>query len=169
MKKWLLAISACLLLWSGAPGADSARVSKNDALRTKPFTNAGLVAALVKGNSVEIQKREGAWYFVKFGKKSGYVPMLSVQRTNQAPTATAGSLSSTASGRSSGGGIVSTTGVRGLNEEELTKAQFSDSAVAAAERYRVSATDATAFSKEAGLAVQTVNPLSVPASKGGRR
>jgi hypothetical protein len=169
MKFTVLLGFAGVLLISGALNAEPARISKNDALRAKPFTNAVVVAQLTKGNTVDIQKREGAWYFVKSGQKSGYVPMLSVQRTSQAPAATAGGLSGVASGRSSTGGIVSTTGVRGLNEEELTKAEFSDSAVAAAERFRIPVAEAVAFSKEAGLVKQTVSPLTVPASKGGRR
>ena len=150
-------------------GSEPAQTSKNDNLRQKPFSDAKIVIALKNGQNVDIQKREGSWYFVKSGAKTGWVPMLSIHRTQKAATATAGSLSTVSTGRSSAGGVVSTTGVRGINEETLKKAEFSESAVAAVEKYRVLKTDAAAFAEAAGLKARTVPSLSSTTSVGGKQ
>jgi hypothetical protein len=95
--------------------------------------------------------------------------MLSIHRTQKAATASSGSLTTVATGRSSSGGVVSTTGVRGLNEEQLKTATYSEEAVAAAERYRTPSDSAVAFASAGTLASQTVPPLKAPAAKGGKK
>lgn len=149
---------ALLLAWPLACAAEPAQISKNDSLRDKPFTNAKVIAPLKSGQSVDIQKREGAWYLLKVGKLSGWAPMLSVRRTATAADASAGSLAQTASGRAATGKVVATTGVRGLGEENLKEAAFSESAIATAEQYRVAAQEAVKFATAGGL-----KPRNVPA------
>ena len=155
-----------LLAWPLACAAESAQISKNDNLRLKPFADAKVVAPLKSGQSVEIQKREGAWYLLKVGTATGWAPMLSVRRTTTAATASAGSLAQTASGRASTGKVVATTGVRGLGEENLKEAAFSESAIVAAEQYRVTAPAAAQFAKAGGLKPRNVPPLN--AAVGGK-
>lgn len=167
--KLLHFLAAGILVMPFMAGAEPAQVSKNDNLRAKPFTDAKIVLALKKNQTVDIQKREGSWYFLKVKTKTGWAPMLSVHRTKQAATATSGSLSQTATGRTSGGGVVSTTGVRGLNEETLKTAAFSEEAVAAAEKFRVQPAEANAFANAGGMAVQNVPPLAAPAAIGGKK
>lgn len=159
MKKTWFSL-ALLLAWPLLCAAEPAQISRNDSLRDKPFTNAKVVAPLKSGQSVDIQKREGAWYLLKVGNATGWAPMLSVRRTATAATASAGSLSQTASGRAATGKVVATTGVRGLGEENLKEAAFSEAAIAAAEQYRVTAPVAAQFAAAAGL-----KPRSVPALK----
>ena len=149
---------ALLLAWPLACAAEPAQISKNDNLRLKPFVDAKIVAPLKSGQSVDIQKREGAWYLLTVGKLSGWAPMLSVRRTTTAATASAGSLTQTATGRAATGKVVATTGVRGLGEESLKEAAFSESAIAAAERDRVTAAEAVKFATAGGL-----KPRKVPA------
>ena len=76
--------------------------------------------------------------------------------------ASSGSLAQVATGRAGTGQIVATTGVRGLAEETLREAPFSEAAIATAERYRVSKTDAERTAREAGLAPRQVPALPVP-------
>jgi len=154
---------ALLLAWPLVCAAEPAQISKNDNLRLKPFADAKVVAPLKSGQSVDIQKRQGAWYLLKVGKVSGWAPMLSVRRTATAASASAGSLAQTASGRASTGKVVATTGVRGLGEESLKEAAFSESAIAAAEQYRVTVKEAAQFAKAGGLKpriVPTLNPAA---------
>jgi hypothetical protein len=151
---------ALLLAWPLACAAEPAQISKNDSLRAKPFVDAKVVAPLKSGQSVDIQKREGAWYLLKVGSASGWAPMLSVRRSAPAATASAGSLAQTASGRAATGKVVATTGVRGLGEEKLKEAAFSEAAIAAAEQYRVTAPEAAQFATAGGL-----TPRPVPALK----
>jgi hypothetical protein len=154
-----------LLAWPLACAAEPAQISKNDSLRDKPFVNAKVVAPLKSGQSVDIQRREGAWYLLKVGKVTGWAPMLSVRRTATAATASAGSLTQTASGRATTGKVVATTGVRGLGEENLQEAAFSESAIAAAEQYRVKAPTALQFAAAGGLKPRTVPTLNTAGGK----
>lgn len=158
MKKTWFTL-ALLLAWPLACAAEPAQISKNDNLRLKPFADAKVVAPLKSGQSVDIQKREGAWYLLKIGNVTGWAPMLSVRRTATAAGASAGSLAQTASGRASTGKVVATTGVRGLGEENLKEAAFSETAIAAAEQYRVTGQTAAQFAKAGGLKPRTVPAL----------
>ena len=142
--------------------AEPASMSKADNLYEKPFTDAKIVARLTARQAVDLQKRQGAWYQVKVDGRSGWVKMLSVRRTASAAVASSGSLSQVATGRAGTGQIVSTTGVRGLEEERLTEAPFSEAAVAAAERLRVDAATAGRAAQEAGLAPRQVPALPLP-------
>jgi hypothetical protein len=167
--KLLHLLSAGILAIPFMAGAEPAQVSKNENLRAKPFTDAKIVIALKKDQTVDIQKREGSWYFLKVKTKTGWAPMLSVHRTAPAAAATGGSLSQTATGRSSGGGVVNTTGVRGLNEETLKTAAFSEEAVAGAEKNRVKQAEADTFAAQGALIVQNVPSLAAPAATGGKK
>lgn len=160
-RRWLSL--ALLLAWPLACAAEPAQISRNDTLRSKPFTNATIVAPLKSGQSVDIQRREGAWYLLKVDKLSGWAPMLSVRRTATAATVSAGSLAQTASGRAASGKVVATTGVRGLGEESLKEAAFSEAAIAAAEAYRAIPPDIAKFAKAGGLKPRPVPPLNVDA------
>lgn len=152
---------ALLLAWPVVCAAEPAQISKNENLRAKPFADAKIVAPLKSGQSVDIQKREGAWYLLKIDKVSGWAPMLSVRRTATAATASAGSLAQTASGRASTGKVVATTGVRGLGEENLKEAAFSEAAIAAAEKYRVTVKEAGKFATAGGLKPRQVPALNI--------
>ena len=143
-------------VWS-AP--EQAKVCKNDNAREKPFTNSKVIAALTNGQSVDIQKREGSWYNISFQGRTGWIPMLSVQRSKQPSTSSKGSFSSTTTGRSANGGVVSTTGVRGLNDETLRTATFSETAVVAAEKNRVSTSEAAEFARASNIQPHTVPSL----------
>ena len=164
---WFLTIGILAIPFSGI--SDPAKVSKNDFVRTKPFTNSTVVTSIKVGQNVNVQKREGSWYLVKVDARTGWTPMLSIRRTTPASTATSGSLSSTATGRSSTGGVVSTTGVRGLNEENLQTATFDETAVLYMEKNRILPVDAIAFAQSAGIQPHEYPPLSNTQPKGGKK
>lgn len=171
MKIIPAALLAILFALAATGGAEPQLAGKNDNLREKPFTDAKIITAIKSGQSVDVQKREGSWYFVKVGKLTGWLPMLSVRRTKTAPAATIGNTVQT--GRSSTGAIVNTTGVRGLNEETLKAASFSEEAAASTEKFRVptAAADAAAFAAAGGLAAQAVPTLAVKSTSpiGGKK
>ncbi len=142
--------------------AEPASMSKADNLYEKPFIDAKVVIRLPARQVVDLQKRQGAWYQIKADGRIGWVRMLSVRRTAPATVASSGSLTQVATGRAGTGQIVSTTGVRGLEEERLQEASFSEAAVAAAERMRVDAAVAGRAAQEAGLAPRQVPALPLP-------
>jgi hypothetical protein len=158
----LLMIMLGGLLWPCAALAEPATMSRADRLLEKPFSDARVLGSLTGGQALDVVRRDGAWYQVKAAGKLGWVRMLNVRRTAGAAVASSGSLAQVATGRAGTGQIVATTGVRGLGEETLRAAPFNEAAVAAAERYRVSAADAERTARAAGVAPRQVPALPVP-------
>lgn len=165
--KLLRRLAAGLLLV--APGillaADPANLSRADSLRATPFADGKVVAPLAAGARVDILKRQGGWYQVKAGAKTGWVRMLSVRRATAASGGSIKGLASVASGRAGTGTVSTTTGVRGLDAQELATADFSEEQVAKAETYRATAATATAFAKAGKLVLRNVSPLPDPAAQ----
>ncbi len=152
-----------LALLAGPAWAETGTLVKSDTLRAEPFGDAKTVMALSAGAKVNILKKDGGWLQVKSGKKTGWVRMLSV-RTGAAaakPGAAAGVLS-LASGRAGTGKVVATTGIRGLNEEELKAAKFNEAELKLAESYATSRAEATMFASQAKLAPRVVDYLPAP-------
>ena len=161
LKPIIAAFGALLLCLAGpALAAETATLLKDDTLRSKPFLDAARIAPLKRGSSVQIVKRQGAWTSVKGGAVSGWVRSLSLK--SGTATVKAGGLASINTGRLGSGKIVSTTGIRGLNEgseEELKKAEFNGEALLAAEKQGVSSEDAAAFAKRGKLKQRSIQWL----------
>lgn len=140
-------------------------MSRADNLFEKPFTDARVIRRLEAGQEVDLLQREGAWYQLRAAGQQGWMRMLSVRSTSPAAVASSGSLTQVATGRAGTGQIVSTTGVRGLGEEKLKEAPFSEAAIAAAEHYRVTPAEAERLARAQGLAPRQVPAL--PAATAG--
>ncbi len=141
-----------LLLQSAAMAAESGTALKADAIRAEPFGDAKTVATLAAGDKVDILKKDGGWLQVKSVKGKGWVRMLSIRKgdTRKGAGAAAGLLG-LASGRAGTGKVVATTGIRGLNEEELKAASFNEKELKLDESYAVSKADAQKFAKQGKL------------------
>ena len=153
MKKLILMLS--LILWTGNAAAESGVAIKRDSLRTKPFQDAPISASLAAATRAEILQQQGGWWRIKTASGTGWVRMLSIRR-DAATTSSASSLSKLASGRAGTGRVVATTGIRGLNEEQLKAAQYNEAEVALAESYASSATQAAAFAQAGKLRAQKI-------------
>jgi len=147
-------IAACLLptLYGSAVLASEAGTAlKNDTLRKEPYADAKTSGSFSRGENLEILKKQGAWLQVKTKKSTGWVRLLSVKRgTSTAGSQTAGVLAA-ASGRAGTGQVVSTTGVRGLSEQELKAAKFNESEIKTMESYTLSANDGRSFANAGKL------------------
>lgn len=156
------------LLWV-LPGAvlaaDPGTLGRAEAMREKPFADARVVQNLAAGARVDILARNGGWYQVKAGTRSGWVRMLSVRRSAAAGGSSIAGLAGVASGRAGTGTVSTTTGVRGLDSEDLLTATFNEAQVAKAESFRTSRGDAQAFARAGKLVVRSVQPLPLPAQK----
>lgn len=156
------------LLLAASPlalAADPATMSRADSLRATPFADGKVVAPLAAGAKLDIVTRQGGWYQVKAGGKTGWVRMLSVRRAQAATGSNLKGLASVASGRAGTGTVSTTTGVRGLDAQELATAEFNEAEVAQAEKYRTGAATAAAFAKAGKLVVRDVQPLPAPAKQ----
>lgn len=108
---WAVLLAPCI-----ACAGEYGTALKNDALRAEPFLDAQAVATLAAGDKVDIIKREGGWLQVKAGGQQGWVHMLSIRRgeAHKGSGEAAGVLG-LPSGRSGTGGLVVSTGIRGMN------------------------------------------------------
>jgi hypothetical protein len=160
-------VTCCLglLLASGAWAGESGSALKNDTLRAEPFSDAKMAGSLNRGDKVDILERKGAWLRIKAGKSTGWVRLLSIKRGEASKSSDASGLLSVASGRAGTGQVVSTTGVRGLNEEELKSAKFNEEEVKKMEANSISADAAKKFAAGGGLKTRKQDYLPEP--KGG--
>jgi hypothetical protein len=132
MKKAALAL--WVLLAAGAAHAESARTVRATELHADSQSDATVLSTLPENTTLDVLQRRGAWSQVKSGAQSGWVRMLNLRfdansggATTAAPASgsgkPAGGLSSLiASGRTSNSGT-DTTGVRGMTDEDLSRAQ----------------------------------------------
>jgi hypothetical protein len=145
--------------------AETGTLLKADQLKAEPFRDASAVATLTSGDKVEILKRQGAWFQVKTAKGAGWLRMLSVRRGEAAKASTAGEVSGLvglASGRAGTGKVVATTGIRGLNEEQLKAAKFSESELELSDSLVGSLAEARRFANMGKLAPRKLDYLPAP-------
>jgi hypothetical protein len=154
---WLLP----LLISTALPGwAENATLAKVSDLHAKPFIDAQIVTQLQASVTVDVIERKGGWSMVKHGQQQGWVRTLNLRfgssNNNSAAVSDAYKI---ATGRAGSGNVVTTTGVRGLDEESLKTAQFNEQQIKLAESFRVSSTDAQAFARQAELSSQRISYL----------
>lgn len=149
-----------LLLQSAALAAESGVALKVDDIRAEPFGDAKSVGTLAVNDKVEILGKNGGWLQVKSAKGKGWVRMLSIRKgdAKKGGNEAAGLLGMT-SGRAGTGKVVATTGIRGLNEEELKAAKFNAEEVKLAESYAASKAQAQQFASEGKLSARKFDYL----------
>jgi len=165
LKAMLFAASLMPILHAQmAIGGEAGTALKNDTLRAEPFADAKSSGSFTRGENLDILKKQGAWLQVKAKKGTGWVRLLSVKRgTTSSSSQTAGVLAA-ASGRAGTGQVVSTTGVRGLSEEDLKAAKFNEAEVKTMESYTLSADQGRQFANAGDL--KTIAFSNLKAGKG---
>lgn len=145
-----------------ALAAEAGIALKADSLRAEPYADAKTVGSFVKNEKLQILGKQGAWLKVKTAKTTGWVRLLSVKRgTSTATGSTSGALS-VASGRAGTGQVVATTGVRGLSEQDLKSAKFSEEQINKLESQTLSASQGKQFADAGGLKAIKFNNLPAP-------
>lgn len=159
MRSFLLL--ACLLP-SLAMAGETAFTLKADELKSEPFRDAQTIQPITANTPVDIVKKQGAWAQVKIGKATGWVRTLCLKSGKPVAAATpAKGLLGLASGRDSSGKIVSTTGIRGLADDDtqdkgltengLKTSTSNEAELSRLESQRVTAEDARLFAKQGKL------------------
>jgi len=139
---------------------ESGSALKADEIKAEPFRDAKKVGSLANGDKVEIISKDGGWLKVKSTKGNGWVLMLSIRKAGYGKAVNnSGGLLALASGRSGTGKVIATTGIRGLNEEELKAAQFNAEQLMLAESYGVSQVQAQQFAAQGKLKARTMDYL----------
>lgn len=158
-----MVILSALLCLAAATGADTGTVLKNTEIKAEPFRDAKVLATIKTGDKVEILKRVGGWFQIKRGNLDGWVRMLSIRRGEARKRAVAADdVLALASGRAGTGQVVATTGIRGLSEEELKTAKFTDAEVKKMESLKIAPEEAQKYAEAGKLAPQAVKHLRNP-------
>ncbi len=150
---------------SGIAIADPGSTLKTDSVRAEPYPDAKILFSIAKGEQIDILARNGGWLRIKHTRGSGWIRMLSVKRGQPPKTNSAAQASGVlklASGRAGTGQVVSTTGIRGLSEEELKSAKYNAEELKKAQSYAVSAADAQLFASKGKLVARRVAYLPNP-------
>ena len=163
MKTIRWGFTLAVLLSGALHAAESGTAIKGDDLKVEPFRDAKTVATLAVGDKVDILKKDGGWYQVKSAKVKGWVRMLSIRKGDaRKGGGDASGVLALASGRAGTGKVVATTGIRGLNEEELKAARFDADELKRAESYASSKSAAAKFAASGKLAARTFDYLPAP-------
>ncbi len=167
--RWITALLVPWLVVAVALAGEPGSALKPEEIKAEPFRDAGTVGALKTGDAVDILKIQGGWLQVKSSKGNGWVRMLSIRRgVASKGGADVSGLAGVATGRAGTGQVVATTGVRGLNEEELKAARFDEAQVKKLESFGATKAEAQKFAAAGKLGARALDYLPAPEAGGGR-
>lgn len=150
-KLILLPVLVFLILPVAALTAETGNALKADVIRKEPYSDARKAGDMARGEKLQILGKKGAWLNIKTTKATGWVRLLSVKRGVSVGGNQVKGVLDVASGRAGTGKVVATTGVRGLNEEELKNAKYNEAEVKKLESYTQTSQQAMPFAKSGGL------------------
>lgn len=153
--------------WAQEPGV----AIKQDDIKAEPFKDAKTVGAVKKGETVTILNKQGGWLEIKAAEGSGWVRILSVRKGaagGGSAAAEIAGVAGVATGRAGTGQVVSTTGVRGLGEEDLKSAKFNEEELKKAEAAAITADEAKQFAAQGDLIARQVGWLPAPKTNAER-
>jgi hypothetical protein len=161
MKKYkmMLLLAAVLFLPLVSLAAETGSALKADVIRKEPYSDSKKTGDITRGEQLQILGKKGAWMNIKTVKASGWVRLLSVKRGVSSGGNQLKGVLDVASGRAGTGKVVATTGVRGLNEEELKNAKYSEVEVKKLESFTITSQQAQQFAKSGGLKTIKFNYL----------
>jgi hypothetical protein len=156
-------LAACLLaLPPMAQGRQTGITRSNADLRAAPYNDAHLIITLVKDTQLHIFSRRGPWLKVNVDAYGDGWVKLHLVRIGDDAARERSSFSGIAAlwrswtGRGGSSGLVATTGIRGLEDQDLRNAKPDPQAVAALDAYKVSEEQARVRAEQTGLVVQQV-------------
>ena len=152
---------ALLLLLPMVVLAEPATVIRATELKQEPASDSATLAALAENTAVEVLERKSGWIRVKGAGGEGWVRMLAL-RLGGATTAKPG-----ASGlsqmfnvaRTGTSGTQVTTGVRGLDAEQIANAQPNPAELAKLEKFAADRDTAAGFAAQGKL---SATPVAYP-------
>ncbi|RJG02203.1 SH3 domain-containing protein [Noviherbaspirillum sedimenti] len=168
-----------LLLVACAAQAEPALSNRATDVLAQPQSDAARLAALAESDKVEVLRRSGAWSEVRTGAgKTGWVRMMHLKpasaegKPDVAAPNPAGALAKLLGAGRSGNTATVTTGVRGLQEEDLQNARSNPVEFQKMQKYTVSTEAGQAFARRSSLAPAQIGyleeraPASAPARGG---
>jgi len=153
-------LAALVLLFPALALAEPATVIRATELKQSPATDAASVAPLAENARVDALERKGGWTRVKAeGGAEGWVRMLALRYAGagEAKQGDAGISQILNVARTGTSGAQVTTGVRGLDAEQLANAKPNAAELKKMERYAASRDGAEGFAAKGKLSAQQVN------------
>lgn len=158
--RYLYALLLYASLAAPAYAVQTAYAVRSTEIKSLPYSDAATVATLAEKAKVNILMRQGGWVKINSKNGNGWVRMLSVRSDNTAgKTGDSGLISLLNVGRSGSSGITTTTGIRGLSEEDLKNAQPNPAELDKLEKYAVNKAKAEKFAREVQLKAQQLDYL----------
>ena len=151
-------ILVLLLLLPLIAAAEPATVIREVEMKQAPATDAATLATLPENTALEALERKGGWTRVKTSAGEGWVRMLSL-RLGGATTAKPGASGLTQAfnvARTGTSGTQTTTGVRGLDADQIANAQPNPAELAKLEKFAANREAAASFATEGKLAPTSV-------------
>jgi hypothetical protein len=156
----LAAVVAVTLFWALTASANPATVVRPTELKKAPASDAETLASLEENATVQTAERRGGWIQVKTDAGvSGWVKFLAL-RFSGAGAAQAGDSGITQlfnAARGGTSGSQATTGVRGLDAEDISSAQPNAAALHKMDDYAVGVDEAARFAAAGPLQAQAVD------------
>jgi hypothetical protein len=151
----VIALSLLLPL-APAAAAERAAVIRASELKAKPFMDAPTSANLAANQQVNVLSRQGAWVQIEAGGASGWVRMLNLRMeagTAQASAAPVrrGRFSSPTSLFTGSTGTTATTGIKGMDEEDIRNASVNYAELQRLGTLAVQPAEASATAQRNGL------------------
>ena len=153
-------LAALVLLFPALALAEPATVIRATELKQSPATDAASVAPLAENARVDALERKGGWTRVKAeGGAEGWVRMLALRYAGagEAKQGDAGISQILNVARTGTSGAQVTTGVRGLDAEQLANAKPNAAELKKMEKYAASRDGAEGFAAKGKLSAQRVD------------
>ncbi len=153
MKALLLLLFLPLMAW-----AEPATVIRATELKAEPASDAATVKPLAENTPVDALERKGGWTRVKAAGAEGWVKMLALRYGGPGDTkrGDTGLTQAFNVARTGSSGTQVTTGVRGLDAEQLAKAQPNPGELAKLAGFAVDRSDATDYAAQGKLSATAV-------------
>lgn len=147
------------LLASTTALAEPATLLRDSSLLDNPRSDANALTTLKSKDTVDIEKRQGAWAQVKTGSGTqGWVRLLNLRTGSGEKSGGAiGTLANVFKTGSSGNTV--STGVKGLSAEKLKNAEPNEAELQRLDKSKVADADARQFAKQGKLSSQAIQYL----------
>jgi len=153
MKRLLFLLLLVPLLCAAEP----ATVIRATELKSEPATDATTVAQLAENTAVDALERKGGWTKVKTKSGDGWVKMLALRYGGTAKSGDSGIGRLFSVARTGSSGTTVTTGVRGLDGDQIKTAQPNAAELKKLHGYAVNAQTAGSFAQNGKLQAQKVD------------
>ena len=152
-------VIALALLFPFLALAEPATVIRATELKQEPATDAATVTALPENTAVETLERRGGWTRIKADAGEGWVRMLALRFGSTTKPGASGATQIYNVARTGSSGTQVTTGVRGLDAEQLANARPNPAELAKLQSFAADRNAAQEFAQQGKL---TARPVDYP-------